>query len=258
MIALPPELMHVIGQNIWHLFVVFLRVSALVSLLPAFGETSIPARVKLGCAVAFTLIVAAAVPQPTTYEPGFSSLAWLTGSEVMVGLAMGMGLRLFVLALQTAGSIAAQATSLSQILGGAAVEPVPAMGYLLTIAGLALAVLLGLHVRAAQYMINSYTLFPMGTVPIAADLSHWGVKQIANSFRLAFGLAMPFVIASLIYNLALGVINRAMPQLMVAFVGAPAITFAGLFLLFSGAPLILSVWSGALFEFTLDPFRWLP
>lgn len=103
MIALPPELMHVIGQNIWHLFVVFLRVSALVSLLPAFGETSIPARVKLGCAVAFTLIVAAAVPQPTTYEPGFSSLAWMTGSEVMVGLAMGMGLRLFVLALQTAG-----------------------------------------------------------------------------------------------------------------------------------------------------------
>ena len=72
---------------------------------------------------------------------------------------------------------------------------------------------------------------------------------------LAFGLAMPFVIASLIYNLALGVINRAMPQLMVAFVGAPAITFAGLFLLFAGAPLILSVWSDALFAFMMNPLE---
>ena len=47
---------------------------------------------------------------------------------------------------------------------------------------------------------------------------------MAASFALALSLAAPFVIASLLYNVALGVINKAMPQLMVAFVGAPAIT----------------------------------
>ena len=40
------------------------------------------------------------------------------------------------------------------------------------------------------------------------------ICQIAHSFGLAFALATPFVIASLIYNLALGVINRAMPRKM--------------------------------------------
>lgn len=252
MIALPPELLSQLGQSLWHVFAVFLRVSALVSLLPAFGERSIPTRVKLAISAAFTLIILPAVPPPDA-APALPAMARLIGSEVLIGLVLGMGLRLFVLALQTAGSIAAQSTSLSQLLGGAAVDPVPAMGYLLTLSGLTLAVILGLHVRVAQFLIHSYTLFPMGLPPAAPDLSRWGVQQISRSFGLAFALATPFVIASLIYNLALGVINRAMPQLMVAFVGAPAITFAGLFLLFAGTPLILSVWSDALFAFTLNP-----
>lgn len=61
-------------------------------------------------------------------------------------------------------------------------------------------------------------------------------------FANAFTLAAPFVITSLIYNVALGAINRAMPQLMVAFVGAPAITAGGLILLMLISPLILSIW----------------
>lgn len=257
MIALPPELLSQLGGGLWHVFAVFLRVSALVSLLPAFGERSIPTRVKLGVSAAFTLIIAPAVTAPQI-APDLSGVMRLIGTEVLAGLALGMGLRLFVLALQTAGSIAAQATSLSQILGGAAIEPVPAMGFLLTLAGLTLAVLLGLHVRIAEFLIHSYMLFPMGTAPAAPDLSQWGVQQISRSFALAFALAMPFVIASLIYNLAMGVINRAMPQLMVAFVGAPAITFAGLFLLFAGTPLILSVWSDALLAFIANPLGAAP
>ncbi|MCA0930519.1 flagellar biosynthetic protein FliR [Ruegeria profundi] len=254
MIALPPELLPQLSEGLWHLFAVFLRVSAMVSLLPAFGERSIPTRVKFSVAAAFTLIVTPAIAEPVT-QPDLLSMVGMVLTEVLIGVALGIALRVFVLALQTAGSIAAQATSLSQILGPAAADPVPAMGYMLTLAGITLAVLLGLHVRAAQFLIHSYTLFPLGTAPLAPDLSLWGVQQIARSFALAFSLAMPFVIASLIYNLALGVINRAMPQLMVAFVGAPAITFAGLFLLFAGTPLILSVWSDALFSFLLNPLE---
>nr|WP_254445065.1 flagellar biosynthetic protein FliR [Ruegeria atlantica] len=251
---MPPELLPQLGEGLWHLFTVFLRVSAMVSLLPAFGERSIPTRVRFGIAVAFTMIVTPAVPALFA-QPNLLAMVRLVLTEVLIGMALGLSLRLFVLALQTTGSIAAQATSLSQILGPAAADPVPAMGHLLTLAGLTVAVLLGLHVRVAQFLIHSYTFFPIGTAPLAQGLSQWGVQQIARSFGLAFALAMPFVIASLIYNLALGVINRAMPQLMVAFVGAPAITFAGLFLLFAGAPLILSVWSDALITFILNPLE---
>lgn len=252
MIAISPELEVVLSSGLWHGIMVFIRVSALVSLLPAFGDRSVPGRIKLGLAVAFTLIVAPTIPiisAPT----GPLSLAGFAMSEVGIGLALGFGIRMFVLILQTAGSIAAQATSLSQILGGAGVEPVPAMGFILVVAGLALAVMAGLHVRVATFMIGTYELFPPGTIPDGRAISQWGLGRISQGFSLAFLLAAPFVIASTIYNLTLGVINRAMPQLMVAFVGAPVITFGGLFLLFVGAPLMLTIWSEALMAFLQNP-----
>lgn len=254
MISLSPDIASEMIREFWHFVTILLRVSAFVSVMPAFGERWIPIRVKLAVAVAFALIVHPAVPIQVGLGTFQDSVA-LVGTEILAGLTLGIGLRLFVLALQTAGSVAAQATSLSQILGGAAAEPVPAMSHLLVLAGLALATLLDLHVRAAELLILSYSLFPLGALPEASDLSRWGVSQIANSFSLAFALAAPFVIASLIYNLTLGVINRAMPQLMVAFVGAPAITFGGLVLLFACTGLILSVWVNAVFDFFLNPLE---
>lgn len=252
MIALSPDIQIALTSGLWHGIMVFIRISALVSLLPAFGDRSVPARIKLGLAVAFTMIVAPAIPAiPMPHSP--LSLAGFAVSEVGIGLALGFGIRLFVLVLQTAGSIAAQATSLSQILGGAGVEPVPAMGFVLVVAGLALAVMTGLHVRVAEFVIGTYELFPPGTIPGGRVLSQWGLARISQGFSLAFLMAAPFVIASTIYNLTLGVINRAMPQLMVAFVGAPVITFGGLFLLFVGAPLVLTVWVDALNGFLQNP-----
>ena len=257
MMAISAELEIILTSGLWHAIMVFLRVSALVSLLPAFGDRSVPTRVKIGLAVAFTAIVAPAVPVIGA-PANMLAFGGAALSEVGIGLALGFGIRMFVLVLQTAGSIAAQSTSLAQILGGAGVEPVPAMGFVLVVGGLALAVMTGLHVRAAMFLIGSYDLFPFATIPDGRAISKWGVTQVSQGFSLAFLMAAPFIIASTIYNLALGVINRAMPQLMVAFVGAPVITLGGLFLLFLSAPTMLSVWADALVAFLdnpLDPAR---
>ncbi|MEX0337810.1 MAG: flagellar biosynthetic protein FliR [Arenibacterium sp.] len=252
MIALPSEIYPLISDVIWQFLLAFLRVGALVSVLPAFGERTVPMRIKLVIALMFTLVVAPAVPQMTV-PSDVTTLAGYAFGETVIGLMLGLGIRLFVLALQTAGSIAAQSTSLAQILGGAGVEPIPALGYILVVAGLALAVMSGLHLQAALMLIGSYEVFPAGQLPNTALLSEWGVFRIAQSFALAFTLAGPFVIASLIYNLTLGAINRAMPQLMVAFVGAPVITWGALFLLFVSAPILLVVWVEALGEFFVNP-----
>ena len=257
MMNLPPELTEYFGSALWHAAMVFLRVGAMVTVLPAFGERTIPPRVRLAMAIAFTAVVAPAVPtSPEPADPmAFAGIALI---ESTIGIVLGFGLRLFILALQTAGTIAAQSTSLSQILGAANVDPAPAMGHLLIIGGFALAVMTGLHVRAAEFLILSYDLFPTGLRPGAQAVSAWGLSRIAEAFSLAFLLAAPFVIAAFIYNLALGVINRAMPQLMVAFVGAPAITWGGMALLLVTAPVLLGVWVRELHGFFSSGGQFLP
>ena len=235
-------------------FVVFLRVGAAMALLPAFGEQVVPLRVRLGLGLAFTMIVAPAVaPEATALAVAPGGWVRALGTEVVAGLILGIGLRLFVIALQTGGTMAAQATSLAQFFGGAGVDPQPAIAQLLVVAGLALAVMAGLHVRLAELLVMSYAFMPMGAFPPGWMLADWGVAQVARAFALAFSLAAPFVIAALIYNMALGAINRAMPQLMVAFVGAPALTLGGLILLMLVVPGALAVWMGALGGFLADP-----
>ena len=237
---------------LWSAMLVFCRVGAVMALMPGFGEQLVPARIRLVLTLAFTAIVAPAVlPQ---IGPSDGRLFLPLAVEVVAGLAIGLGLRLFVMALQMAGIMIAQATSLAQLFGGLGPEPQPAIAHLLVIGGLALAVASGLHVRAAELMILSYRILPPGLMPVPGDMADWGLAEIARAFTLAFMLAAPFTIAALLYNVALGVINRAMPQLMVSFVGAPALTLGGLVLLAIVTPLALAFWLAAFNAFLGAPF----
>lgn len=256
MIALTTQLSG-LGQDVlWVGFLVFLRVGAAMALMPAFGEQAVPQRVKLVLALAFTAVVAPAVSVDlVAIEPG-QATPLIT--EVIAGLVIGAGLRFFIIALQIAGTIIAQATTLSQLFAGTGPEPQPAIANLLVMAGLALAVMAGLHLHVAELLILSYGPLPAGQFPGAADTADWGLFQIARAFSLAFALAAPFVVASLIYNVAIGVINRSMPTLMVSFVGAPALALGGLLLLAIVTPLALAVWISAIDSYVAAPFAVAP
>ncbi len=245
---------------VWTEFAVFTRIGAIMAVLPVFGDQPVPTRVRLALAVMFTLIVAPAVgPQVSALPSGLPTAIALLAPEVIAGLFFGISLRFFILVLQIAGTIAAQSTSLSQIFGGTAgIDPQPAIGHVLVVAGTALATLSGLHVQAAVYMINSYALVPFGVALEPRLVSEVGITEVGRAFGFGFTLAAPFLIASLIYNVVLGVINRAMPQLIVSFVGAPALTAGGLLLFFLTAPIMLALWMAAFSAFMDMPFGPLP
>lgn len=236
-------------------FLVFLRVGAMMAVLPAFGERSVPQRIRLVLTLCFTIVVTPVVTSnllPLASEQGIIGRAFAT--EVLAGLAIGIVLRIFVMILEMAGAMIAQSTSLSQMFGGGAVDAQPVVGHLLLVGGLALAAMLDLHVRVVEILVMSYEFIPAGTFIGAGELSEWGLQHIRTGFSMAFSLSAPFVIASLVYNVALGVINRAMPQLMVAMVGAPAITLGGMVLMLITLPLLLQIWRQGFDLLLMNPF----
>lgn len=223
--------------------VVFVRLGAMAALLPFVREQIVPVRVRLAVVLGLTMMIAPMLAERIGAAPPLAAY----GAEIITGLFFGALLRFVVFALQTAGVIVAQAASLSQFLGpGATPDPMPAIGVLLLMAGLALAAALGVPFRLLAYIVESYEAVPAGVFIAAADIAEIGVAGVSRLFSLALALAGPFVIASFLYNLTLGFINRAMPQLMVAFVGAPALTAGGLVLLMLVSPLMLGVWVDAL------------
>ncbi len=160
----------------WAAALAFVRIGAVVALMPGLGDPAVPQRIKLALVVALTLVVAPLLAERLAQggpAPGLLPL----GGEVLAGLILGIGLRLFMITLQTAAAMIAQATTLSQLFAGAAPEPQPAIGNLLTVAALALAMAAGLHVRAAELVLTSYDLLPAGVHHSAAAAADWGLAR---------------------------------------------------------------------------------
>nr|WP_252731320.1 flagellar biosynthetic protein FliR [Lentibacter algarum] len=234
-------------------FYVLLRVGPIVGFMPGFGERVVPLQVKLVLALCFSIAVLPVLDTASltaAHEAGFVATLAIETSK---GLFLGLSLRFFVILLQTAGSMAAQATSLAQLFAGSSAEPMPAIGHLLVVGALALAMVMDLPLRVLEFIVVSYETFPLSSGIDLGLFAEWAGKLVSKCFALSFSLAAPFLIMSLLYNMTLGVINRAMPQLMVAFVGAPVITAGGLLFLFLFSGIILSAWWQAFEQFLFRP-----
>lgn len=236
--------------------VIFVRFSLFFFLLPGLGEVAVPVRVRLLVALVVTWLVA---PVILTFEPFHeilyddlmpSRVGALFLLESLVGFIMGFGFRGAIFVLQIAGTIIAQALSLSQIFGSTLTEePNTMISTMLIMTGTTLALTMGLHVEVLRVLIGSYDVFPVSVTSLGAgvfmgteNIARWALDMCTGVVGFALSLSLPFVLLNFLYNLMLGLINRAMPQLMVSFVGLPAITGVGLLLLAISAGVVLLSW----------------
>ncbi|MEO1273817.1 MAG: flagellar biosynthetic protein FliR [Pseudomonadota bacterium] len=234
---------------------VFARVGAALAVLPGLGERGIPLRIRLGVALAIAWLLtpimvafADAVPQRPM------ALLLLIIAEAAAGLLIGLSFRLLVWALQIAGTIASQSISISHIFGNPlAGEAEPSLATFLSMGGIALMLAAGLHVDVVAALASLYVVLPFGlgiAGPAAAD---WSSTRIGEAFSLGLSLAAPFVLAGFAYNLTLGALSRAMPQLLVALVGVPLLVGLGFAILWLSLPEMMARWEGARALIALDP-----
>lgn len=223
---------------------VFTRISTMVFFLPGLGEKAVATRIRLGAAFAIALVLTPIVLAQKPVAPEtVSGLVMTIAAEAVAGALIGFAIRIGIFVIETAGAIASQSQSLSQLFtGGLNATPETPIASLFVFAAIAVALSTGLHFKAVAALAYSYDVMPFGVFPGAGDAGQWAADRTAFAFSAALALALPFVMLGFIYNLAIGAANRAMPQLMVAFVGAPAVTLAGLVLLALTTPLLLGSW----------------
>ena len=249
---MPPlsELFDALGVPLAGVAVAFLRVSGVMLLLPGFGDRAIPARVRLVAGLSVAAVIGPLIAVPPGLDPRAPGTIL---AEVGIGVLLGGAVRIVAQALTIAGTIAAQSASLGQLLGVPSAEPSPALGQILRLGGIALLMASGMHLMVIDLLVRSYDVLPAGLAPAGGDVGAMGVARVAHGFALALGLALPFLIASLLYNMTLGVVSKAMPQLMVSLVGAPAIVWVAMALLAAGAPFVLTAWMQEAVAVLADP-----
>lgn len=213
---------------------VFARIGAMVMLLPGFGETNIPVRVRLGIALALTLII---LPlHRSAYQISMTSMApllVLMVHEIVIGVVLGATARVTLAALSVAGSVIAQQLGLGFVTS---VDPTQGqqgvlIGNFLTILGLTLLFATDTHYLIIAALNDSYVIFSPGELMPSGDIASLATRAFSGAFKIGIQLSAPFIVFGLVFNLGLGVLARLMPQMQVYFVGVPLSMLAGFLIL---------------------------
>ena len=84
----------------------------------------------------------------------------------------------------------------------------------------------------------------MKNLPLG-DAGTLAIQTVAKTFTLGLQLAAPVVVFSLVFNLAAGLIGRAMPQFQIFFVATPLSLLLGLSIFALSLGTIGLVWTRA-------------
>jgi len=240
-----------IGTNVvLATFVMFCRIGACLMLMPGISNPRVPVKVRLFIAFAITLaltpLLSGAIAANLPETAPFTLMAMLF-SETLIGVLIGLLGRVFFGALETLGSVIATAIGLASPLKGPVEEnePLPAVASLITLAATTLFFLADLHWEVLRGLVASYAALPVSK----SFNPQFSLVQLSDclskSFSISLRISSPFIVYSLIVNLAVGLAAKLTPQIPVYFISIPAVAAGGLLLLYAACKQFLELFIAA-------------
>ncbi|MCF8470658.1 MAG: flagellar type III secretion system protein FliR [Parvibaculum sp.] len=221
-------------QTAFIFMLVFSRLAAMLMLMPALGEVTIPSQVRLLLALVLSFVMMPLVAGRYGAIPdAVPALAFMVVSEIAVGLFIGAAARLIMSALHVAGNIVAMQMSLAFAQN---VDPTQGqqgvlIGNFLSLLAVTLIFATDLDHLLIAAMRDSYEIFKPGDMIPVGDFSQMAVKMVSGAFQLGVQLAAPFLVFGLVFYLGIGILSRLMPQIQIFFIAMPANIAAGFLLL---------------------------
>ena len=212
----------------------FARIGVILMLMPGLGEQTIPARMRLSFALAFTLVLYPLLAEQMPPMPiGIMGILPLLFHELAVGLILGAIARITVMATQVAGAIVAFNAGMSM---AQTADPTQGgiqgavFGTFLSFVGVALIFATDLHHVALAATYDSYAVFRPTDPLMWEDAAQLAIRTVSGAFTVGVQMSAPFIVFGLVFNLGAGILARLMPALQVFFVLMPANVMVGLIL----------------------------
>ncbi len=219
------------AQQVWVGALVFFRVGSMMMLIPGVGDGSVPVNIRLAFALALSICIAPiALPYLPAEPAALDASVGYIFKEVLIGLMIGALLRLFVAALTTAGEFVSLQTTLAfaQTANPTQAQPSTTVSTFLQLLGVTLIFDTDLHRMFIGAIAHSYSLFPSAKAIPLGDAAGLATQTVSKCFALGMQLAAPVIVFSLVFNVATGLVGRAMPQFQIFFAATPLSLLLGL------------------------------
>lgn len=210
----------------------FIRILALVGTAPLLSESSIPTRAKVGFSALVAMAIAPTLPPAPEISPASYAGLWIAAQQVLVGIALGLTMRIVFAAVQTAGEFIGLQMGLSfaSFFDPATGANTAVLARLMNMIAMLLFLALNGHLLMIGGLVRTFEVLP-ATAGYNVDglgvLFEWSSQVMVSGMLLA----LPLIIVLLTISLALGILNRTAQQLSVFAVGFPISLIVGLILL---------------------------
>ncbi|WP_321324269.1 flagellar biosynthetic protein FliR [Thiomicrorhabdus sp.] len=232
-----PEFLQLVGLY----FYPFVRIGAMLSIIPIYGIRAVPVRSKVILTFFLTLVIAPSLSLPPPVDPFTNEGVLYLVQQVLIGLAMGLVFLIVFQAFVIAGHLIAMGMGLAfaQMVDPGTGVNSPVVSQYFTIVVTLLFLALNGHLLVIQVVANSFEYLPVGTHFLNSE-SLWNLVKFGSyMFTAGVLIALPAITALLLINVAFGVVTRAAPSLNIFAVGFPLTLLAGLVMLSLTTPLIL-------------------
>lgn len=245
-----------LNQEIYKFILVFLRIGSALMLMPGFSASYINVRQRLSIALAVSFVLVPFLsdklpPQPTDTLACIQMYLF----EIISGIFLGVVMQILFSALSLCGNFIGQAIGFSnaQIFDPAFQTQSIVIETFLTILALTVIFVTELHHLMLGAVIDSYTLFPVGSTLPISDFADFASQTLNESFIMGFKIGSPFIAFSIIFYVGMGLVSRLMPQLNIFFLSLPLQIYLGVGLLLITTPMMI-LWFIKYYEENLKHF----
>lgn len=234
---------------------IFARLGAILMLLPGFGEGSIPPRIRLAFALLFALALGPMLASELPAQPDRPlQIAGLIINEVLIGLMIGSVARMFLASAAVAGQVIGQQSGLAmaQVFDPSQGQQGALMATFLNLTFMVLLFATNVHHLLLQAAQGSYSLFPVGQLPMIEDAAQWALNAFADAFMIGVQMASPLIVFGLVFYFGLGILSRLMPQAQIFFIAMPSNIMAGLFITAIALGSMATLWLSRMERFAVE------
>jgi len=220
-------------------FLIFLRVGAILFTLPLFDNKTIPVLFKAG--LAFTIALVLYPVLDIRSSPCLDQLlpfVTTVCSEVVIGMAIGLSVKLVFSGIQLAGQLAGyqMGFAIVNVMDPMTAAQVSVIAHLKYLMALLIFLTLNAHHWMLRAMAESFHRVPPFGAGISRSLSMEIVGMASAMFVISIKIAAPVMVALLLTTAALGLVARTVPQMNIFIVGFPLKIVVGLLFLAFTAP----------------------
>ncbi len=231
-------------QQVWQFVVVLVRTAVILSALPLLGGRTVPTRIKIGLAVAISVILTPIVNFTLPHnwlQPG--NLVMALAAEILVGLVLGFAMRLVMAAVELAGNVLGFQVgfAMANVLDPVTQVQTPVFGQLMTVLATLLYFQVDGHLLVILALGSSFQLIPPFGAHLHAPLLPDVTGLMQRTYEIGMRLAFPVMATTFLVHVTMGVLGRLVPQMNIMLTSFPITISIGLLVLGLGLPFIALV-----------------